>query len=340
MSKHKIAIIEDNEDVRENLVELLELTGYEVEAAPDGRKGIEMIRQFLPNLVLCDVMMPELDGYGVLHVLSKDEKTAGIPFIFLTAKADKIDFRKGMSLGADDYITKPYDDTDLLGAIETRLKKTQALKAENETATKELPVSLADILENAPLMKLKARDILYHEGDLPRAIYYLKKGKIKLFKTDTYGKELIVDVLEKESIIGYLSLLDGNKQTETAVAIDETEVQLIPGDTFLSLLEKNVEESMQLLKRMAKNLAQHEERLLSMAYASLRERVADHLLVLSQNENEISLSRNDIAAGVGTASESLIRVLSEFKEDGCIELRPKSILVKDKSKLKSLSSKL
>src|SRR4051812_39373270 len=129
MSK-KIVLIEDNKSVRENIVEILELAEYQVSAAPNGKKGVDLVLKETPDLIICDIMMPELDGYGVLHMLSKNAKTSSIPFIFLTAKADRTDFRKGMEMGADDYITKPFDDIELLNAVETRLKKSDLLKTE------------------------------------------------------------------------------------------------------------------------------------------------------------------------------------------------------------------
>jgi CheY-like chemotaxis protein len=110
----RILIIEDNTDVRENLAEILTLSGYTVETASNGKIGVEMALLNPPDLILCDIMMPELDGYGVLHIVSRNAKTADVPFVFLTAKAEKEDFRRGMSLGADDYINKPFDDTALL----------------------------------------------------------------------------------------------------------------------------------------------------------------------------------------------------------------------------------
>ncbi|MCA6407955.1 MAG: response regulator, partial [Cytophagales bacterium] len=119
----KILIIEDNLEVRENTAEILELAQYKVITAENGKTGVELAIKGKPDLIICDIMMPVLDGYGVLHMLSKNPETAAIPFIFLTAKSEKSDYRKGMELGADDYITKPFDDTQLLNAIEIRLKK-------------------------------------------------------------------------------------------------------------------------------------------------------------------------------------------------------------------------
>lgn len=119
----RILLIEDNTEVRENIVEILELSQYEVLAAENGKVGVKLAQSGNPDLIICDIMMPEMDGYGVLHALSKNDTTAAIPFIFLTAKADRADLRKGMEMGADDYITKPFDDIELLNAVETRLKK-------------------------------------------------------------------------------------------------------------------------------------------------------------------------------------------------------------------------
>ena len=124
----KILVIEDNEEVRETLAEILELSGYQVDTAKDGAIGARKALDAPPDIILCDVMMPKLDGFGVLNILSKKQETADIPFVFLTAKADKNDFRRGMNLGADDYITKPFYKDELLQVIETRLKKSERLK--------------------------------------------------------------------------------------------------------------------------------------------------------------------------------------------------------------------
>ncbi|MFO7725410.1 MAG: response regulator transcription factor [Oceanipulchritudo sp.] len=132
----RILILEDDENVRLPLIDLLEAENYEVLSAADGRRGVELARREKPDLVLSDIMMPELDGYGVFEALQKDPLTAIIPFIFLTAKTDQSDIREGLGLGADDYITKPFDQEDLLDSIQTRLQKYQriseaAVKADN-----------------------------------------------------------------------------------------------------------------------------------------------------------------------------------------------------------------
>src|ERR1051325_1314487 len=127
--RKKVLIIEDNDDIRENVVEILQLAGYEAFEAPNGKTGVELALSQSPDIILCDIMMPELDGYGVLYMLNKNTETAAIPFIFLTAKAERVDFRKGMEMGADDYLTKPFDDMELLKAIESRLARKQQHEA-------------------------------------------------------------------------------------------------------------------------------------------------------------------------------------------------------------------
>ena len=133
----KVILIEDDTALRENTAELLELSGYEVRTAPNGKVGLLEVANFFPDIIVCDIMMPLLDGYGVLEALSKDQSTKYIPFIFLSAKTEKHEVRKGMDLGADDYLTKPFDESDLISAIESRLAKTAILKERNKNAKDE-----------------------------------------------------------------------------------------------------------------------------------------------------------------------------------------------------------
>ncbi len=129
--KRRILVIEDEPEMRRNIAALLRYHAYETLEAENGRKGLEVARREKPDLILCDVMMPELDGYGVLQALQQDSGLALIPFVFLTAKGDKDDWRSGMNLGADDYLTKPVANKDLVKAIEARLRRS-ALQANRE----------------------------------------------------------------------------------------------------------------------------------------------------------------------------------------------------------------
>lgn len=343
----KILVIEDNAEVRENLEEILELSGYEVLTAEDGTVGVDIAVSEQPDLILCDVMMPKLDGFGVLNILSKKTNTADIPFIFLTAKAEKADFRRGMNLGADDYITKPFYKDELLDVIETRLRKSEQLRKKFDKTEQGLSAFINEARGYEELKKLsndrrikflKKRELLFEEGDYPRYLYFVKSGKIKIFKTNEDGKEYIVNINTDGDFIGYVDLIKDSKYSESAAALEDTDVSLIPKEDFQSLMYANRDVASQLIKMLANNIAEKEEQLLQLAYNSVRKRVADALLLLSEKEgnNEFNVLRDDLARIVGTAKESVIRMLTEFKEDGYIDIIDGAITIKNKPKLESL----
>ena len=117
-----ILVIEDEPQMRRNILTILEMEGYVAHGAENGRLGLELVQRERPDLVLCDIMMPELDGYSVLQALRADAATSNLPFVFLTAKGEKAELRTGMNLGADDYLTKPVVVEDLLAAVRVRLR--------------------------------------------------------------------------------------------------------------------------------------------------------------------------------------------------------------------------
>lgn len=132
MTNYKVLVIEDEDLVREGIVLILQVNGYDVYTANNGRKGVDEAKRVIPDLIISDVMMPELDGYGVLEQLRATKETSTIPFLFLTAKADKSDIRQGMSLGADDYLTKPFEIDELIEAVNARLQRASAEKSNAE----------------------------------------------------------------------------------------------------------------------------------------------------------------------------------------------------------------
>lgn len=347
MNKKKILVIEDNLEVRENLTEILELSDYLVLEAEDGTEGVEIASREKPDLIICDVMMPRLDGFGVLNILSKKNDTASIPFIFLTAKAEKSDFRRGMNLGADDYITKPFYKDELLAVVETRLRKSEQVRKHFDRTDQALGAFINEAKGYEELKKLsdqrkvkqyKKRETIYEEGDYPRYLYFIKQGTIKIFKTNESGKEYIIDVLKEGDFLGYVDLIKDTPYTESAAALDDAELSLIPKDDFSALLYGNRDVSSQLIRMLANDIADKEEQLLQLAYNSVRKRVADAVLFLSEKEgkNEINILRDDLARIVGTAKESVIRMLTEFKNDGYIDIVEGSITIKDRQKLVNL----
>ncbi|MFM2375985.1 MAG: hypothetical protein RLZZ165_1082 [Bacteroidota bacterium] len=341
----RILLIEDNPEMRENTSEILVFAGYEVITANNGRLGIQKAREEMPDLILCDIMMPEMDGYGVLFLLNKDPKTAGIPFIFLTAKADKSEIRKGMNLGADDYLTKPYDEMELLDAIEGRFRRNEITRKEFGNDLAGLNAFLDDARGKEALSRLsvdrktrvfKKKENIYYEGEYPNSLIFITKGKVKGWRMNEDGKEFITDLYKEGEFIGYLPLITGATYSETATALEESVVALIPKDDFLELFHKDRDVAFRFIKLLASNVHEKEEKLLSLAYSSVRARVAEALLRLrdryqggANDPFSISISRDDLAGMVGTATESLIRTLSEFKNEHLIEISGREITVLD-----------
>ncbi len=142
----KILVIEDDRSIRQNLLDLLALEEFKVIAAENGRIGVLLAQEEIPDLIICDVMMPELDGHGVLKILRQTPTTATIPFIFLTAKSDQTDFRQGMELGADDYLTKPFTRAELLAAITSRLEKKVVINQQYQKKLDDLRSSITHSL--------------------------------------------------------------------------------------------------------------------------------------------------------------------------------------------------
>ncbi|WP_420318548.1 response regulator [Ekhidna sp.] len=341
--KHRILVIEDQEDVRENIVELLELSNYQVESAPNGKEGIKKALESPPDLILCDIMMPEMDGYEVLYLLTKNPSTASLPFIFLTAKAEKSDFRKGMNMGADDYITKPFEEMELLGAIERRLEKYKELS--NASGMDELVQHAAKYQNIEELSKerktqtFKKKEIIYREGDFGNFVYKILNGKIKTYHINEDGKEFIHDIRKEGDLLGEQSVIQNNSRTEFAEAMEDSKVMLIPKDDFQELIFKNREVSGQFIKLLSNNLSQREKELMEMAYNTVRKRTADSLIKLYEtysNDGEkvtVDVSRADLAGMVGTATESVIRILSEFRKDQWIEINGSAITILEPEKI-------
>lgn len=344
----KILLIEDNPEVRENTSEILELAGYSVATAENGKVGVELAQKEKPDLIICDIMMPELDGYGVLHILAKKEETAAIPFIFLTAKTEKTDIRKGMNLGADDYLTKPFDDTDLLNAIEARLQKATMQKKKYENTPEGFDefirdarqaLNLTDLCKDKKVKALKKKTEIFSEGDTPLNIYFVKSGTVKLYKSHPDGKELILSIYNPNDFFGYEPILESTNYQASAVTLQDAEIITVPKYDFMMLLQSHPDVSRSFISLLCKKVAEKEQQLLHLAYNSVRQRTAEALLKvqsLKDAKENIQISRDDLAKIVGTASESVIRVLSDFKDEGLIEIEGGKIRIIKPDKLEKV----
>lgn len=348
----KILIIEDNEDIRSNTSEILELSNYMVITAENGKIGVIKAIENKPDLIICDIMMPELDGYGVLHAIQNNEKIKNTPFIFLTAKAERDDFRKGMELGADDYLIKPFDGTELLNAVSSRIKKLDLLKQEfnaDMIGIKQLLEASSGIkelmafTEDRDINRYKKRQTVYSEGNHPNRLYYIVKGKVKVYKTNKDGKELVTELFSTGDFVGHVALLEKSVYKDTAETLEEAELAVIPKEDFDELINKNPEIARKFIQLLAKNISEKESQLLNLAYNSLRKKVADALLLIqakyrkNSNDNfDIDLSRENLATLAGTATESLIRTLSDFKNEKLIDIHDGRISILNQEKLENL----
>jgi len=348
MEMKSILVIEDTLEVRENICEILELSNYKVFSAENGKSGVRLALEHTPDLILCDVMMPELDGFGVLKILNGDKRTYDIPFIFLTAKAEKSDFRKGMGLGADDYITKPFDDVELLEAIRMRLSKSERMTSLTADSAADLRTffseakadeALNDLSENREIRNYQKKDIVYENGKIARWLFYVVSGSVKIIQTNDFGKELITHIYKPGKFFGYNSLISDVPYFNSAVTLEDAQIKLIPKEDFSKLLFAQRDFAAKFIKLMAANVEETEQHLIDMAYSSVRYKVARAIIdCLDANEDmdSISMSREDLASLAGTAKETLIRTLSDFKKEGTISIDGMNLTILNKSALLSV----
>ncbi len=352
MKQQTILIIEDNDDIRESTAEILELANYEVFQADNGKTGVELANSQLPDLILCDIMMPELDGYGVLYLLNKNPQTAATPFIFLTAKAERMDMRKGMEMGADDYLVKPFDDVELLNAIESRLNKkekqeifySKSIDKLNSLVSGTQGVKELDkMMMERKVRVIKKKQIIYYESDPVSGIYLVLSGKVKTVKLSEDGRELLTGMYGPEEYFGIPALLLNEPYSETAEALEDTTVCQLPKEMLEELLNRYPDVARQFIHILSNNILDKEEQLLQLAYHSVRKRMADVLVRLCKQEKQggqivLRISRDNLAAMAGMATETVSRILSDFKDEEIIERKGSQIVILNISRLQQMKN--
>jgi CheY-like chemotaxis protein len=347
-----ILIIEDDAALRENTAELLGFFNYKIITAPNGKLGIEKAKNLKPDIIICDIMMPEIDGYGVLESLANDDATQHIPFIFLSAKTEHKEIRKGMDLGADDYLTKPFDEEELVSAIESRLAKASLLakmaeknsqmQAEDDQDNLRSLNELKNFFDdNGKLTDYKKGEYIYKIGEHSNNIFLILKGVVKSHKMDESGKELTTALHKADDFLGFTSFEENIPYQESATAVGNVELAAISKMELKELLSKSKNVSLELMNLLTDSLSDVKEQLLQMAYSSVRKKTAQTILqfaeVLNKKpEDTIKISRNDLASVAGIATESLIRTLSGFKKEGIIEIEGRNIRILDLHKLQSI----
>jgi len=356
----KILLIEDDVIIRESTAELLNFVeDYNVITASNGVFGIQKALNELPDIIICDVMMPSIDGYGVLEKLSKNSKTKLIPFIFLSAKTERSDVRKGMNLGADDYITKPFTEEELITAIESRLAKSSILKEltstsllkelnypeENIQKTEKDIKTLDDLKiffdDNGTCSYHNEGDEIYKEGSKSNYVFLVKKGAVKCYKLNEQGKTLTTSIYKENDLFGYTSFSKNQPYQETAVTISQTELVGVKKSELINVLNNNHKVVLDLVDLLNDNLEDVKEQLLDMAYSSVHKKTAVTLLKFAEKINQkpndlIQISRHDLANVAGISTETLIRSISKLRKEGIVDIVGRNIRILDLNALKEV----
>lgn len=349
--KKKILLIEDDKIVRENTSEILQLANYNVETAENGKIGIDLAKTFLPDIIVCDILMPVLDGYGVLQILSKTPELEQIPFIFLSAKTHHEDLRKGMELGADDYIYKPFEESELLRAIDSRLKRVEAFEQKQQLTNSIKTLNQQDLksiksidafLSKKNVFKYKKNETIYCDDTKNNHIFLVKSGLVKTYKINELGKEFITGYYSDEQYFGFASFVKNSLHFENSKAVMATQLYKISRDEITSILNNNNHIIYSFIDMLATNLIDNKEDFLLLAYGSVRKRTAIKLLQLLEKyplktENEIYITRENLANSIGIAKETLTRTLRDFKEENLIEVSNKGVKIIDKEKLQKIN---
>ncbi|HVV03703.1 MAG TPA: response regulator [Puia sp.] len=344
----KILIIEDEMDVRDNIAEILQLSDYQVLKAGDGRTGIQLALEEKPDVIVCDITMPGLDGYAVMHALHQHTGMEHVPFIFLTASQEKDQVRRAMTAGADDYLTKPFEGIELLRSVESCLKKQQLRQAvHSQKNSHGGAVDIKQLFRLEPEQRdveiFRKKQMLYMEGQRPAFVYYLVSGKVKVYRIHPDGKEFITLLAGPGDIIGYGALLqDGNYQ-DNAQALEDAMLMLISRQEFFRSMAADSRVAQYFIDRLARDVKAKESNLINLAYNSLRKRVANGLLQLTEKfpedkdgDQSIGISRDNLSHFIGSATESLTRTLSDFRNEKLIDLREGKIYILNKDRLKKL----
>jgi len=327
----RILIIENNVNLLSSYKEILKKAGFNVIIALYGDTGINEAITKMPDLILCNTLVPYVDGFGVLAVLSKNPATAHIPFIFVSPTSKLANLRKAMDMGADDFIMHPFRNNELIKSVEARFNKSK-LRAHANEALIDMPDSafinekgieqLQETILQSNFRRIKKKQALYYEGDYNQGIYFLKEGCIKTFKINSDGRELITNIYNSNSFIGLDYLMIDGPLCENAEAIECCSIYFITKKTILDLLKTDIKLNHYIIKWLSNDLAHKKDRLLELAYESVRKRLSKVIIQLNKDSfpiNKVEISRDELAGLAGVASETVSRILTDFKQLGLIE---------------------
>ncbi len=346
---NKLLVITGNEVAEVSIRTLPQLEGYEIFSANSGMKGIEIAKKEKPSFIICDLTLPDIDGYGISNMLSKNTVTGNIPFLLLNLSEESKSGNNHFNLlvpaikGSEQLVNSTTKDA-LSNKIENKENfhnLDNLLQLLNSTNPDKIANGLTTGYRTRGFNK---RENVYFEGDIPNMVYLVKKGKIKTVKLGPEGKEFIVGIYEKGEFFGYIAVLEDSTYPDTAVAAEESEVLLIPKDDFLTLINSDQQLGRHFIKLLANDISDIEERLMTLAFNSVRARVAGALLQLKKKHNSkkdtatctLHVSRDDLAGLIGTTTESLIRTLTDFKHENIVDTDIGEIKILDTKSLEKI----
>lgn len=349
----KILIIENDVATKNHLVNILQLAAYDVVIAEDGQQGIQIALTQKVDLIICDNVLPIINGYGVLHVLRRNNILRDTSFVFVDTKLHWPEIRKGIELGASDYIINNISATEMLDIVDKCLYKIEQTRLQLPENANGLPAPIdfvstlndymVDIKNDRNTNCFKRKQSIYSTNNHPFAVYYIIKGKVKTYKRNSEGKELITGLYRDNEFFGYMAVLERKTYCESAEALEDTEIAVIPRAEFEAMVNNRPMIMKKLIDMLAQNLEEKEAKLLNIAYDSLRQKVAHTLISIYKKYNVnseelfcIDITRENLAAIAGVAKESLTRTLSDFRQESMIDLIHSRIKIINYPKLERL----
>ncbi|MFK5959089.1 MAG: response regulator [Lutibacter sp.] len=340
--KKTVLLIESEITFRKYITEILELANYIIITAENGKKEIEMAKTFIPNIIICDILIPRLDGFDVLQIISKIPILAHIPFIFLAENIDYSDLRKGMNLGADDFLIKPFKETELLKAIESRLKRAEAFEHQTSNINRDIQIenikNIKTFLSKKTIFSFKKNETIYCKENLSNHLFLIKKGKVKTYKINEDGKEFITGYFTNDQYFGYSSFVKHSSHFENSKAITNVKLYKINKSEINTIIKNNPKFLYEFIDLLTDNLIDIKEQLILLAYSSVRKKTARTLVRILQKTTikeaeEINISKSDLANSIGIEYETLIRTLHAFKEEKLIKESKNGLKIINKKKL-------
>ena len=340
----QLLLVEDNKSRRKNILTTLEMAQYKIDTATSIQGCIKKALTSKPQLIICNADLHNKNGHTIESFIDKYPLLRNTPLLFFSDGPGKRTESVRLNDAVIRFVDHPFTSTSLLKAVEEVLTaRAVNMPGKENIEPITAKMTLAEFANNREIQHVKKKHAIYMEGNHPLRLFYIQRGKVKTIKTNNEGKELTIGLYNEGEFLGYPALLEGTNYKDTAVAMEDCELSIIPKEEFGELMQTNRQAAGEFTRLLARDFSEKEEQLVGIAYNSLRKRVADALMTLQQKFFKASktpfsmhISREDLANLAGTATESLIRTLSDFKNEKLIEIKKGNIIIRDAGRLQRL----